>query len=202
MNQKFRHPFSRAYWGTAAKDFKKLSTLAFSAVMIAACVALSYLPSIHIGDRVRISWGFLARALCGLVGGPINALVFGAAEDTISYLLHPTGPYFPGYMITTMLGTLIYALFLYRTEVTVLRIFLAKLCTNISNVTLGALWSALLYGKGYLYYASTSLVKNVLMLPVQTAMLAVFFAAILPILSKTGFLPGVSDGVTLRRTRR
>ena len=185
----YHHPFSKPYWHDAVKDFKRLPTLAFSAVMIAACVALSYVPSIPVGDQVRVTWGFLARAMCGMVGGPVNALVFGAAEDTISYLLHPTGPYFPGYMLTTMLGTLIYALFLYRTQVTVVRIFLAKLCTNVLNVTLGALWSAILYSKGYLYYASTSLVKNAIMLPVQAAMLAVFFAAALPILSRIGFLP-------------
>lgn len=185
----YSHPFSQSYWHDAVRDFKKLSTLAFSAVMIAACVALSYVPSIPIADKVRVTWGFLARALCGMVGGPVNALVFGAAEDTISFLLHPTGPYFPGYTLTTMLGTLIYALFLYRTNVTVVRIFLAKLCTNVLNVTLGALWSAILYSKGYLYYASASLVKNAVMLPVQTAMLAVFFAAALPVLSRIGFLP-------------
>ena len=185
----YHHPFSKPYWHDAVKDFKRLPTLAFSAVMIAACVALSYVPSIPVGDQVRVTWGFLARAMCGMVGGPVNALVFGAAEDTISYLLYPTGPYFPGYMLTTMLGTLLYALFLYRTQVTVVRIFLAKLCTNVLNVTLGALWSAILYSKGYLYYASTSLVKNAIMLPVQTAMLAVFFAAALPILSRIGFLP-------------
>lgn len=189
----FSHPFSRDYWRTAAKDFKRLQTLAFSAVMIAACIALSYVPSIHISDKVRVTWGFLARALCGMVGGPVNALVFGAAEDTISYLMHPTGPYFPGYMITTMLGTMIYALFLYRTQVTVVRIFLAKLCTNALNVTLGALWSAILYGKAYTYYASVSAVKNLIMLPVQTAMLVVFFSAMLPVLGRAGFLPSTAE---------
>lgn len=189
----YRHPFSRSYWKDALKDFQKPQTLAFSAVMIAACAALSYVPSIPIADKVRVTWGFLARALCGMVGGPVNALVFGAAEDTISFLLHPTGPYFPGYTLTTMLGTLLYALFLYRANVTVVRIFLAKLCTNALNVTLGALWSAILYGKGYLYYASASLVKNAVMLPVQTAMLAVFFAAALPVLGRAGFLPAQSS---------
>lgn len=185
----YSHPFSQSYWQDAVRDFKKLPTLIFSALMIAACVVLSYVPSIQVFDQVKITWGFLARALCGMVGGPINALVFGAAEDTISYLLNPTGPYFPGYALTTMLGTMIYALFLYRAKCSVLRIFLAKLCTNALNVTLGALWSALLYGKGYLYYASTSLIKNVLMLPVQTAMLAVFFAAMLPVLKNLKLLP-------------
>ncbi len=185
----YKHPFSRSYWRDAANDFKKLPTLAFSAVMIAACVALSLIPSIPVGNEVRVSWGFLARATCGMVGGPVNALVFGLAEDTISYLIHPTGPYFPGYALTTMLGTLLYALFLYRAKTSVVRIFLAKLSTNILNVTLGALWSSILYGKAYLVVASTSLVKNAIMLPVQTIMLVVLFAALLPILGQIGFLP-------------
>ncbi len=189
----YKHPFSRAYWRDALTDSKKLSTLAFSAVMIAACIALSYIPSIPVTNEVRVSWGFLARALCAFVGGPVNALLFGAAEDTISFLLHPTGPYFPGYMLTTMLGNLIYALFLYRTKVTVVRVFLAKLCTNILNVTLGALWSSILYGKAYLVVASVSLVKNAVMLPVQTLMLAALFAALLPALGRAGFLPAQSS---------
>lgn len=186
----YSHPFSQSYWQDAVRDFKKLPTLIFSALMIAACVVLSYVPSIQVFDQVKITWGFLARALCGMVGGPINALVFGAAEDTISYLLHPTGAYFPGYALTTMLGTMFYALFLYRAKCSVLRIFLAKLVTNILNVTLGALWSAILYSKGYLYYASASLVKNAIMLPVQTIMLVVVFAAMLPVLRNMKLLPG------------
>ncbi|MEL4861386.1 folate family ECF transporter S component [Pseudoflavonifractor phocaeensis] len=184
-------PFSAGYWRAAAADFRKPRVLAFAALMIAACVALSYIPSIPIGDGgVRVTWGFLARSLCGLVGGPVTALVFGFAEDTISFFIHPTGAYFPGYALTTMLGTMIYALFLYRTKVTVVRIFWAKLCTNALNVVLGSLWSAILYSKGYLYYMTTSLVKNVVMLPVQTAMLCFLLAALLPILGRMGFVPG------------
>ncbi len=189
----YKHPFSKGYWRDSLMEFKNLRVLVFSALMIAACIVLSYVPSIHVTEQVRVSWGFLARALCSLVGGPINALVFGAAEDTISYLMHPTGPYFPGYMLTTMLGNLIYALFLYRARVSVVRIFLAKLCTNILNVTLGALWSAILYEKAYLVVAGTSLVKNAVMLPIQTAMLCVLFAALLPALGQLGLLPAQSE---------
>ncbi len=195
----YRHPFSKTYWRDALKDFRQLKVLVFSAVMIAVCIALSYVPSIRIGDQVRVTWGFLARATCSLVGGPVNGLVFGAAEDTISYLMNPTGPYFPGYMLTTMLGNLIYALFLYRTKITVVRVFFAKLCTNALNVTLGALWSSILYGKAYVYYASASLIKNAVMLPIQTAMLCLLFAALLPALGKAGFLaPGVEKKLSLK----
>ncbi len=189
----YKHPFSKDYWKNALREFKNLKTMVFSALMIAACIALSYVPSIQLPNNVRVGWGFLARALCGLVGGPVNALVFGAAEDTISYLMHPTGPYFPGYMLTTMLGTMFYALLLYRAKVTVVRVFLAKLCTNVLNVTLGALWSAILYGKAYLVVAGTSLLKNAIMLPVQTVMLCALFAALLPALGRMGLLPAQSS---------
>ena len=195
----FRTPFFPAYWRTALADFKKPRTIAFSALMIAACVALSYVPSIPVNFAdmyaAKVSWGFLARAVCGMVGGPVTALVFGAAEDTVSFMIHPTGTYFPGYALTTMLGTMIYALFLYRVRLTPImlgiRVFFAKLFTNALNVTLGALWSAILSGtgKGYIYYATISFWKNLIMLPVQTVMFYFLIAALIPILSRLGLIP-------------
>ena len=142
----YRTPFSAAYWRAALNDFKQVRTLTFAALMIVACVALSHIPSIPVSSLAggaKVTWGWLARSICGMVGGPITALVFGCAEDTISFMIKPSGPYFPGYTLTTMLGTMIYALFLYRAKPTVVRIFFAKLFTNVLNVTLGALWSTI-----------------------------------------------------------
>lgn len=192
----FKTPFSAEYWKTALADFKKLRVLVFAAMMIAACSALAQIPSIPTTDpNVRVTWGFLARAVCGMVGGPITALVFGFAEDTINFMIHPTGPYFPGYALTTMLGTMIYALFLYRARFTpvtlTVRVFLAKLFTNALNVVLGSLWSAILYSKGYYYYMVKSFWKNLVMLPVQAVMLFFLLAALIPILSRIGLIPKV-----------
>ena len=190
----FKTPFSRAYWQCALRDFRKPRTLVFSALMVAACVALGYLKSVPVVNNIRVTWGFLARAVCGMVGGPVTALVFGAAEDTINYMIAPSGPYFPGYMLTTMIGTFLYALFLYRMRDTrphklLVRVFLAKLCTNILNVVLGSLWSAILYSKGYYYYMVKSFWKNLVMLPVQTAMLYFLLLALIPILQRMGLIP-------------
>ena len=105
----FKTPFSAAYWRCAVDDFRSLRSLVFAALMIAACIVLSKF-SIPIYAGLKISFGFLARSLCALVCGPVTALVFGAAEDTLSFFLASSGdPYFPGYMLTTMLGTFIYA---------------------------------------------------------------------------------------------
>lgn len=186
----FKTPFSRAYWRCAVRDFKKPQTLVFSALMVAACVALSYLKSVPVVNNIRVSWGFLARALCALVGGPVNALVFGAVEDTVSYFMNPTEGYNPYYMFTTMLGVFTYALFFYRAEVTVLRVFLAKLATNLQNVFLGGLGTYLFYSsKGYWAIVGASAIKNAIMLPVQFLLLVLLFGALLPILHRMGFLP-------------
>ena len=122
--------------------------------------------------------------------GPVVVILFGAAEDTLSFFLSSGGyPYFPGYMLTTILGCMIYALFFYRAKITWRRIILAKVITNIQNVLLGSLWSAMLYSKGYIYYLTTSAVKNALYLPLQILMLGFLLQALLPVLHKTGKLP-------------
>ena len=196
----YKTPFSPAYWRDALADFKKPRTLVFSALMVAACVALSYLKSIPIVDNVRVTWGFLARALCALVGGPVNALAFGFVEDTVSYFMNPDEGYNPFYIFTTMLGVFTYALFLYRAEVTVTRVFLAKLLTNIQNVFLQSLGTYLWYSsKGYWIIAGERAVKNAIMLPVQTIMLVALFAALLPIVHRMGFLPAQAARLKLWR---
>jgi len=186
----FKTPFSRAYWKCALADAKKLRTLVFSALMVAACVALGYLQSVPVVNNIKVTWGFLARALCALVGGPVNALLFGFVEDTVGYFMNPQGGWNPFYIFTTMLGVFTYALFLYRAEVTVLRVFLAKLATNLQNVFIGGLGTYLFYSnKGYWVIVGGSAVKNAVLLPVQTILLAALFAALLPILHRMGFLP-------------
>lgn len=189
--QLYKTPFSRAYWRDAAADAKKPRSLAFSALMVAACVALSYLKSVPVVNNISVSWGFLARSLCGLVCGPVNAIVFGVVEDTVSYLMNPSGgAYNPFYIITTVLGVLTYALFFYRARVTVARIVLAKLATNLQNVFLGGLGTYLFYStKGYWVIVGASAVKNAIMLPVQVLMLVVLYAALLPVLCRMGLLP-------------
>ena len=127
----FKTPFSAAYWRTAALEVKNYRSIVFSALMIAACIVLSHC-SIRVGEGLSISVTFLARALCSLVCGPVMGILFGAAEDTLSFFLSSGGyPYFPGYMLTTILGCMIYALFFYRARITWRRIILAKLLTNI-----------------------------------------------------------------------
>lgn len=186
----YANPFSRAFWRDAAKETGRLKKLTFAALMIALCVMLSHVPSVPLWGGAKITWGFLARSVCAWVCGPVLGVLFGFTEDILSFFLTGGGgwPFFPGYTLTTMLGVLFYSLFFYRQKITIRRIFLAKLITNIQNVLLGALWSSILYGKAYVVMATGSAAKNLIMLPFQTAVLVLLFSALLPALARMGLV--------------
>ena len=187
----YSHPFSASYWKDAVSELKSLKKLTFAALMIALCVMLSYIPSVPLFGGAKLTWGFLGRSICAMVCGPVLGAVFAVAEDLLSFFLTGGGgsPFFPGYTLTTVLGCLLYALFFYRAKITVRRVFLAKLVTNIQNVLLGALWSSILYGKAYIVLATSSAIKNVIMLPFQTLLLVVLFSALMPVLVRTKLIP-------------
>lgn len=201
--QLYRTPFSPAYWRDALADFKKIKILVFSALMVAVCVALSYARSVPILYGIEVTWGFLGRALCAMVCGPVAALAFGFVEDTVSYFMNPSWGYNPAYVVTTMLGVLTYALFLYRTKVTVARLFLAKAVTNLQNIFLQSLWDYLWYSSaGYWAIAGARAVKNAVMLPVQTLLLVVLFSAMMPVLYQMKLVPREADGLVASRVVR
>ena len=190
----YPHPFSRGYWRDAAAELKDLRKLVFAALMIAACLILSKFK-IPLGESLSLNVTFLARALCAAVCGPVVSIVFGAAEDTLSFFIGgANGPYFPGYMITTISGCVVYALFFYRQRVTIWRIVWAKLLTNIQNVFLGSLWSAMLYSKGYLYYMTTSAGKNLIYFPIQVLLLVWLLQSLLPVMHRLHWSPCQIEG--------
>ncbi len=187
----YPHPFSAAYMRAATQELKDIRKLTFAALMIAMCIVLAQIPSIHLPGEAKVTWGFLARATCAWVCGPVLGTVFALAEDTLSFVMTGGGgyPYFPGYTLTTVLGVLTYSLFLYRAKPTIGRICAAKFLTNLQNVLLGTLWSAILSGKAWIVLAPARAVKNVIMFPVQALMLILLLNALAPALANLELIP-------------
>lgn len=182
-------PFSPGYWRVAAKEVKNLRMLTLAAIVVALRIALGGLR-IPLGDNLNIFFGYFVNSLGAAIYGPVVALLSGFATDVLGYFVHPTGPFFPGYVLSTMLGSFFYALFFYRARVTALRVVLAKLSVNLLvNVGLGALWSAIQFSKGYYYYLVKSLMKNLGMLPLEVLLLWLFLKAIAPVCARNGLLP-------------
>ena len=160
-------PFTRGYWHTAARELKNLRMLTLAAIVVALRIVLGGVR-IPLGDNLNIFFGYLINSLGSAIYGPVVALLSGFATDILGYFVRPDGPFFPGYVLSTMLGSFFYALFFYRARITLPRIIGAKLTVNLLvNVGLGALWSAIQFSKGYYYYLVKSLAKNIGLLPVE-----------------------------------
>lgn len=187
---KFMTINSSEFWRQSAKEFKSVRTLCIAALFVALHTVLSmfYIP---ISQSLQIQFTFIADVICGTICGPLVGLLCGAAADLVSFMMHPEWGFFPGYTLTCMLTFLVYALYLYRRRISVLRVLLARLTVNLFiNVGLGCVWSAMLYGKGYYYYFATSIVKNLAMLPVEVIVMCIVLRLLLPVLSDMGLIPG------------
>lgn len=186
---------SPLYWRGAAGEVKKLRTLAVSAIFLAlsSAVASVFIP---LPNNLRVYFTYGPKALCAAVIGPVSGLIFGLTGDLLGFVLHPTGGFFPGYTLTSMMGMFLYSLGLYRKKITVCRLALTKLLVNlVCNAGLNVLWSAILYQKAWIVYFTASLTKNLALWPVETAVLVLVFRLVGPLMERQGFLlPGSIPG--------
>ena len=184
-------PLNPAYWADARAQLKNVRMLTLAGIITAASIVLESFPIYLLGTSLKIYFSFLVISLGCYVYGPAVGILVGFANDTLGFLISSFGePYFPGYLITAMLSGLIYGTLLYRQRITVLRLVVVRLIINYgSNVLLGSVWKAMLYGKGYYYYFTTGLIKNTTMLPIEVLLMVLMFQLALPALARSGLLP-------------
>ena len=188
----FKTPFSKAYWIQAAKEFIRLDVLIFAALMIALRVALKSI-SIPIAANLRINVAFFINAFGAMVFGPVVAIAAAAVSDTLGCLLFPSGPYFFPFIFIEIAGSLIFALFLYRTEVTALRVTLSRFCIDffvniVLNTPIMWLYYQMVMGKTYKIFDALRIVKNLVMFPLEAVLLVLFLRVVIPPAQKLGFV--------------
>ena len=193
----FKTPFCREYWQLAFAEFKDTRMIVFAALILALRIAVKPL-SIPIAGDLREGIGFIINAFGSMIYGPVVALLSGALSDTLGYLLFPSGVYFPAYMITEMAGSFVFALFLYRAEITVPRLLLCRftICLFV-NVVLAypihVWYYSAVMGKAY-SMALIRVVKNIALFPIETVILAVVFRALIPPFVRLGYVhSGIGD---------
>lgn len=180
--------FRKEMWLKSASNLKSTKYLAIMAVFIALRVVVNSM-FIPVAENLRISVSFIVSAVEGAIIGPAAGLVSGLISDLLGVMLFPTGPFFIGYTITAMLAAMIWGLFLYDTKITVLKLAGAKFVINcFVNVLLGSLWSSMLYSKGYIFYATNSLIKNTVLLPIEIIILVAVFSVMIPILKRRNLI--------------
>ena len=187
----FQTPFCREYWKLAFTELKDTRMIVFAALILALRIAVKPL-SIPIAGDLKEGIGFIINAFGSMIYGPVVALLNGALSDTLGYLLFPSGVYFPAYMITEMAGSFVFALFLYRAEITVPRLLFCRfsICLFV-NVLLAypihVWYYSAVMGRDY-SIALIRVVKNIALFPLETIILAVVFRALIPPFMKLGYV--------------
>ena len=199
----FPHPFSKAYWRCAASEMKKTRVLVFAALMIALRVALKPL-GIPIGSYLRIEVAFFINAFGAMVFGPVVAMCAAAVSDTLGAILFPTGVYFFPFIFIEIAGSLIFALFLYRAELTVMRVTLSRFCIDffvniVLNTPIMMVYYKIVLGKSYAVFNLPRIVKNLALFPIESVLLVLFLRALIPPAQKMGYVTASVEKLKFNR---
>lgn len=175
---------TRSYWSDALTQLKDTRMLILAALVVAMRVAVRSL-SIPIAENLFISIEFLPVALGAVVYGPFVSLLVGAVCDVLGALLFPRGPYFPPFMLVSMASAFLFAIFLHQAPPNPLRALLAKASVNlVCNIVLTPIMLAWLYGDAAYLISLTRVIKNITLLPLETALLFALLKAMWPVLSR------------------
>lgn len=207
VNAVFKTPFSMRYWKIASMEASVLRNLVLISLFIAMAIVLEGIGTYFefFGRKVYLS--FLPISLAGMLFGPVVGLASGAIIDILGFFVFPSGyPFYFGYTLSAVLGAFTYAIFLYRSEVTLSRIFLAKFSVNLFiNVGLGSLWMLNLgIGTGtYWGNVVLGLIKNGILLPIEVLLMVVLLRAMIPISKQFGLISeDIPDHIKLFQSKQ
>ena len=188
-------PISVSYWKSAIDEFKNIRSLMVSALLCAVAIIMERFQIPIIPGVLEVAFSFIAISLCSFLTGPILAIPCGIIVDIVGALINGYSFFF-GYTLSAIMGAVIYALFLYRANLSFGRIALSKLTVNLLvNVILGSVWRVAMSGGPYGYYVAISGIKNLLLLPLE-----VFMQAMLPSLKRMNFC-NKSQNIKVSRTK-
>ena len=156
-------------------EFTVTKNLVLCGLMAAIAIVLSMVASISIGPYVKIGFSGIPNRIVEFLFGPVVGCIFGGALDLLKFMIKPDGPFFFGFTFNLMLAGLIYGCLLYHKPLSIKRIVIAEFLVKlIVNCGLNTLWISTLYGKAFFVLLPMRLLKNVIMLPIDSAI--VFFA--------------------------
>ena len=154
------------------------SRIAIYALLIALQIILTRFLSIQT-PIVRIGFTFVPIAISGILFGPIVAGMLAAISDVMGFFLNPVGTFHPGFILSAFLSGGIYGLFLYRKNVTWLRIGLAALVIGlVVHIGLNSVWLSQIFVKGVWGLILARIPKEVVVFVVQIPIIYIVWNAL------------------------
>ena len=161
-------------FGSSLAAIKDPRTISRCALLIAVNVVLSFFK-IQLSPHIIISFSFLAVAVIAYLYGPVIAGLCAGLCDMVSFFVKPTGAFNPAFTLVAVVGGVIFGLFLHNAEVNPFRAFFCKLTVNlVVHLFLNTLMISVFYSMPFWVALPPRLLKNVIMLPLETA--AIYFA--------------------------
>ena len=162
----------------SAKEMKSTRALVGVAMLCAINIVVGQW-SITISPTQKIGFSFLSVGVCGMLYGPVLTGMAGMVNDVIKFLLKPTGSFMLGFTLIEGLQGMFYGLFLYRKKISLPRVFFTRLfITILLNLIMTPFFLWLYYGKGFIGLVAGRLVKNLISLPITTAVQFMLLRAI------------------------
>lgn len=152
-----------------------IQNLTIFALLIALKIILSRVAGISFGI-FKISFAFVASSMTGYLFGPYLGALAGGITDIIGFFLFPSGTYFPGYTLTSIVAGFIYGSMLHKKPLSFKRIFMMMLMQAIiCNILLNTLWTSLLLGKAFFTILPARILKNLIVIPIESVLLFMIF---------------------------
>ena len=149
---------------------KAIQRLTISAMMLALSVILGIFK-IPLSQLSEIRLQFLPVAADGILFGPLYGGIVGGLSDILCYLVRPTGVFFPGFTVSSVIQGAIYG-FVLRNNKSMRNMLIAlALDTVIVSLILNPIWLMMLYGNSFEVIFSARIVKVLIMLPINAALL-------------------------------
>lgn len=177
-------------------ELKSTRNVALCGLFAALAIVLGMVATISIGPYIRIGFSGLPNRMVEFLFGPVVGCFFGGALDILKYLLKPEGPFFFGFTLNAMLAGVIYGSILYQKPISIKRIVLAEfLCKLLVNCLLNTLWLSILYGQGFLAILPMRILKNAIMLPIDSFILWFTLTYVKKFLVRSGFFSAPAAAV-------
>lgn len=198
----------RSRFKQSAMELKEVKGLVCVALLLALRLALGYVTTIQISDNIKIGYTIFPTTLLCMMFGPVAGGIAGGAADLIGFMLKPTGAFFPGYTLDSIVAGIIYGVSFYKREkITFLRVLLTlTTVTVLVNLCMTTTWISVQYAmksvpdilsdpglafadfsKKFLAILPARALKNALMLPINTVGVYVVLKEMKKILPKVGF---------------
>ena len=168
----------RRYGAEFSSIIRKPKTLALCAMLIAVNVILGYY-TIQLSAYVRIGFGFVTVPVVSMLFGPLVGCCMGIVQDLVAFIIKPTGGLLINLTLTAGITGIVYAKAFYKKHITFLRVLVAQLIIIlVINIVLNSIALAPTVASGMVGILPSRIIKNILLLPVQTVLIYIILKTV------------------------